>query len=393
MPPARPRPGAAVALPSSSLLAVVLVGRCPLLPDGPVAWTERARRPRRAARAPRPRQRPWRTRSLLAVGGDPGWPSRRDARMALVLRRPDLPGRTLLAAGGAAARWSFPTSCWGTAGCGPTRAAGFTDDVLGLRWAGRPGPGRRVGGRASSTPCRWPTWSSRSGWRRAPSRPSNAPRGCPAPARSRCCARSPCRCCGRPSPAAAVLVFVLTLGYLRDPAGAGHPGRLQHGHHPDLRRPVPAAATRPRSSRRSRSRCCSCSSRSWSWRRPTCCSAPGCAVTAAGATDPARPPAPRRTAAGGPRRPSAGLPRPGASAMPLVALARDRADPGGRAAADAGELDAGQLPSRCSRRAPARRSAAASLLALAAASLLVVLGGCVAALERTRDRPRRRRPW
>ena len=139
--------------------------------------------------------------------------------MALVLRRPDLPGRAFWRVA-VLVPLLVPDFVLGYSWTQAYARAGFTDSALGLHgpgcWA-RPGSGWS----SSSTPRPWPTSSSPRGSPRGPNRTWNAPPGCPARARHIADGHAPLPL---PSVAAAsVLIFVLTLGTFAIPQVLGAP--------------------------------------------------------------------------------------------------------------------------------------------------------------------------
>ena len=354
-------------------LVAVLVA-LPLLRLGQVLWQEsdgdlaavaRLRRPRDGgAQHPRPRRR-----------GHPGRRAARDRRWRWSSGDPDLPGRAVLAGRRPAAGRRAGLRPGLQLDPGVRARPGSPTPLLGLHWAGLLGPGRRLARPGRRTPRRWSTSSSPSGWPPGPSRTSSGPRGSPAPAAA---TRA-----GHDHPPAAAARgrgrrrarLRADPGHLRDPAGARRARRVQHGDHPDLRRPLHRRrpGLLPRGGRPSP--CCSSSSRPSAWRRPTRCSAPGCAP-------PGRPTRRRRG-----RCPDGAAVRRGAgrsawpatslltTALPLAALALSSVTRAARGAADAGQLDASTTSGRCSPRAPLEALGRSLGLAVVAASLLVVLGG------------------
>ena len=120
------------------------------------------------------------------------------------------------------------------------------------------GPGRGVARAGGRTPRRWSTSSSAVGLAaRAEPDLERAARVSGAGPATTLRHRHAAAAAARRSRPPSVLVFVLTLGTFAIPQVLGRAGRVQHGDHPDLRRPLPRRrpGVLPRGG--DRSRCCS----------------------------------------------------------------------------------------------------------------------------------------
>ena len=352
--------------------------RSPLLRLGQVLWQETdGGRRRRRPRLPRPRR----------GGAEHRRPRRRGHRSPPCRSASPWPwscgGRTCPAgpSGGSPSccRSLVPDFVLGYSWTQAYARAGFTDTVLGLHWPGLLGPvGVWLVLVVNAAPLVYLVVAVGLAARAEPdleraARVSGAGRrdGAASPSRSgwRCPAVA----------AAAVLVFVLTLGTFAIPQVLGAPAGFEHRDHPDLRRPLhrrrpgvlprggdPRAAARPgrRRLRRAGRRAA----------RPAAADRRGRPTPQGGA---GRRPGRRAVAAGpGRSRWAATSSSPWRCRWPPCVLSSvTRA---ARRAAHAGQLEPRPLPRRCSRRAPLEALGRSLGLAVVAASLLVLLGGLVA---------------